>query len=107
MHRALTALDQMEDSDIQINFRTVAAEVRVSTAWLYNQQELRTRIVRLRNRTTQAVPISSSYRERELLSRQSVVATLRHRIKTLEAENRGLLQQLEIAYGKLATLSQG
>ena len=46
LNRALTALDQMEDSDRQINFRTVAAEARVSAAWLYSQQELRTRIVR-------------------------------------------------------------
>ena len=41
MQRALAALQRMEASDREINFRTVAAEARVSTAWLYSQQEMR------------------------------------------------------------------
>jgi len=52
MQRALIALSRMEGSDREINFRTVAAEARVSTAWLYNQRELRARIMRLRRSQT-------------------------------------------------------
>ena len=34
MERALAALHRMDASDRDINFRTVASEARVSTAWL-------------------------------------------------------------------------
>ena len=40
MQRALAALQRMDASDREINFRTVAAEAGVSTAWLYSQEEL-------------------------------------------------------------------
>ena len=39
MQRALAALQRMDDSDWEINFRTVSAEARVSTAWLYSQED--------------------------------------------------------------------
>jgi hypothetical protein len=45
----------MEASDQAINFRTVAAEARVSTAWLYGKQELRVRIMRSRRTTNHGV----------------------------------------------------
>ena len=50
MQRALAAMQRMEASDREINFRTVAAEAGVSTAWLYSQEELRVRI--MSSRTT-------------------------------------------------------
>jgi hypothetical protein len=39
--------------------------------------------------------------DRERISKQNVVATLRLRIKTLEEKNRELTALLELAYGKL------
>jgi hypothetical protein len=45
---------------------------------------------------------ASASQDRERLSRQSVVATLRLRIKTLEAKNRELAEMLERAYGVIA-----
>ena len=39
--RALAALQRMDASDREINFRTVAAEAGVSAAWLYSQEGLR------------------------------------------------------------------
>jgi len=45
MRRTLAALQRMEVSDRDINFRTLAVEARVSTAWLYGQPELRNRII--------------------------------------------------------------
>jgi hypothetical protein len=44
MERALAALQRMDASDREINFRTVATEAKVSTAWLYGQEELFLRI---------------------------------------------------------------
>jgi membrane-bound lytic murein transglycosylase B len=101
--RALAALQRMDASEQVINFRTVATEAKVSTAWLYRQQELRLRIMRSRRTTNHRVVLpESASQERERLSRQNVVATLRLRIEALEEKNRELTEQLERAYGVIA-----
>lgn len=93
----------MDASDQAINFRTVAAEARVSTAWLYRQEALRVRIMRSRRTTNYRVMASASdSQDRERRSRQNIVATLRLRIKTLEEKNRELTELLERAYGVIA-----
>ncbi len=102
MDRALAALHRMDASDREINFRTVASEAKVSTAWLYGQQELRVRIMRSRKTTNHMAPCAPASQDRRRLSRQNIVATLRLRIKTLEEKNRELTALLELAYGKLA-----
>ena len=102
MHRASAALQRMDTSDREINFRTVAAEAGVSTAWLYSQDELRDRIMRSRRTSTDVAPPASASRDRERTSKQNIVATLRLRIKSLEAKNRELTGLLELAYGELA-----
>ena len=106
MQRALAALQRMDASDCEINFRTVAAEAAVSTAWLYSQEELRGRIMRSRRATTGVPPPASPSRDRERASRQNIVATLRLRIKNLEEKNRELTGLLELVYGKLALARQ-
>jgi hypothetical protein len=102
MQRALAALQRMGASDREINFRTVAAEAAVSTAWLYGQNELRGRIMRSRGITTDVVPSASTSRDRERASKRNIVATLRLRIKTLEEKNHELTGILELVYGELA-----
>jgi hypothetical protein len=103
MDRALAALHRMDASDREINFRTVASEAKVSTAWLYGQEELRVRIMRSRKTTSHTASPASASQDRERLSRQNIVTTLRLRIKTLEEKNRELTALLELAYGKLAS----
>jgi len=102
MQRALAALQRMDASDREINFRTVAAEAGVSTAWLYTHDDLRVRIMRSRKSHSQSALLPSSPQHRERLSRQNMVATLRLRIKMLEEKNRELTGLLELAYGELA-----
>jgi hypothetical protein len=102
MQRALAALQRMDASDCEINFRTVAAEAAVSTAWLYSQEGLRGRIMRSRKPQCQLAPLPSALQDRERLSRQNIVATLRLRIKMLEEKNRELTGLLELVYGELA-----
>ena len=102
MQRALAALQRMDASDREINFRTVAAEAAVSTAWLYSQDELRIRIMRSRKPQSQLTPLSSALHDRERLSRQNIMSTLRLRIKMLEEKNRELTGRLELVYGELA-----
>jgi Family of unknown function (DUF6262) len=101
MQRALAALQRMETCNREINFRSVAAEAQVSTSWLYGEPELRSRIARLRRPQSHVAPPSAS-EDRERLSRQNMVATLRLRIKTLEEKNRELGELLERAYGVIA-----
>jgi hypothetical protein len=102
MQRSLAAMQRMHASDREINFRTVATEARVSTAWLYGQKELRVRIMTSRKARSQAAAHSSAPQDRERVSRQNVLATLRLRIKSLEEKNRELTGLLELAYGELA-----
>lgn len=104
MQRALVALNRMESSDREINFRTVATEARVSTAWLYNQMELRTRIMRLRR--SQIWESSPQRRDSEGVSKKNIIATLRLRIKKLEETNRELTERLERACGVIAEITQ-
>jgi hypothetical protein len=103
MQRALAALQRMDASDREINFRTVATQAGVSTAWLYSQEELRGRIMRSRRATIDVPPPASLSRDRERTSRQNIVATLRLRIKNLEEKNRELTGLLELVYGELAS----
>src|SRR5271168_1270110 len=77
MQRALAALQRMDTSDRVINFRTLAAEAAVSTAWLYGQKDLRFHIMQSRNAAGQSVLPASASRDRERTSRQNIVATLR------------------------------
>ena len=66
MERILAALHRMDTADREINFRTVAAEAKVSTAWLYGQKELRIRITRSRRTTShRVVPSASASQDRE------------------------------------------
>jgi hypothetical protein len=102
MHRALAALQRMDASGREINFRTVAAEAGPSTAWLYSHDELRGLIMRSRRTTADVAHPASASRDRERASRQNIVATLRRRIKNLEEKNRELTGLLELVYGELA-----
>jgi hypothetical protein len=53
-------------------------------------------------RSHRVAPSASAAQDRERLSRQNIVATLRLRIKTLEERNSELTELLERAYGVIA-----
>jgi len=99
VQRATAAILLMQSEEAQINFRSVAARAKVSTAWLYGTKSVRDKIVKMRH-TSPAIAGDSSYRRRQI-SHERVVATLRLRVKTLEERNRELTDQLEAAYGRL------
>ena len=102
MRRTLIALGRLETSGQEITFRSVAAEARVSTAWLYSEPELRGRISRLRKSQDWKAPAVPNKASLEGLSKKSIIATLRLRIKKLEEENRELTDRLEQTYGLIA-----
>jgi len=103
MERAQTAIRRMQTTEAEINFRSVAAQANVSTAWLYGAKTIRDRIMKLRHPST--AHAENNVCGRRLLSQERVIATLRQRIKALEEKNRDLTEQVEIAYGKLSTQS--
>ena len=92
----------MQSEEAEINFRSVAARAKVSTAWLYGTKAVRDKIVEIRN--TSPVSVGENVQHRQRLSHERVVATLRIRIRTLEVINRELKEQLEAAYGRLAVV---
>ena len=101
LERAQTAIRRMQAEEIAINFRTVAAHAGVSTAWLYDTEPLRDRIMKLR--AAPKTPVQNDTNNRRLISQERVIATLRLRIKQLEEKNGELKEELERAYGQLST----
>ena len=102
LRRATAAILLMQSEEVEINFRSVAARAKVSTAWLYGTKSFRDKIVKIRNISPVAAGENLQHRQR--LSHERVVATLRLRIRALEEINRELKEQLEAAYGRLAVL---
>jgi cell division inhibitor SulA len=100
MQRAIATILVMQSEEAEINFRSVAARAKVSTAWLYRTKSVRDKIVKIRN--ISPVTASENLQHRQRLSHERVVATLRLRIRTLEEVNRELKEQLGVAYGRLA-----
>jgi hypothetical protein len=47
--RATAAILLMQAEEVGINFRSVAARAKVSTAWLYGTKSVRDKIVKIRN----------------------------------------------------------
>jgi len=86
-----------------INFNSVAKAAGVSKAYPYSQSDLRERIEALRQRA-----IEQAVRERAArstpgktdASKDLVILAKDRRIKELEAENRQLKKQLQVALGK-------
>lgn len=100
MEKAQSTIRRMQAENASINFRTVAARAKVSTAWLYKTKTLRDRIMKLRS--VPKTPVENESKDRRLLSKERVIATLRLRVKQLEAKNAELSERLELAYGELA-----
>lgn len=78
----------MQFEEAEINFRSVAARAKVSTARLYGTKSVRDKIVQIRN--TAPVAAGENLQHRQRLSHERVVATPRLRIRTLEEVNREL-----------------
>lgn len=103
--RAVSALRRMDATGTAITFETVAREAGVSRSWLYNQQDLRAEIERLRARHRQ-IPTARQVPDRQRASDASLLRRLEaatERNRQLEAENRELRQALALALGERRT----
>lgn len=104
-NRRLEALTRTEDAIKKllrekrpIDFTTVAQVAQVARSWLYQQPEIKERIIYLREQTTQNKSIPLSQKSSEA-SKDAMIMTLKQQIKQLKAENQELIKQIEIAYG--------
>lgn len=100
--RAEAAIASLLKEQCPVNFKTVAETARISTAWLYGNEELKQRIMHLRLQQVPAVQVKIPPREQaSSASKDAMITALRQRIQKLEKENRDLKQQVEIANGLL------
>jgi len=98
--RAEEAIATLACAGEPVNFQSVATNASVSPAWLYKDPEIRHKIMSLR------ADAGGSVRRRKaapnpptLSSKDSIIATLRQRVKELETEKRELSHQVEVLYG--------
>ena len=101
--RAEAAIALLIKEQRPINFKTVAQTAGISTAWLYEHEAIKERIMHLRSQQTHhAAQVKIPAREQASnASKDAMIAALRQRIQKLERENRDLKQQVEVAYGLL------
>lgn len=105
VQRAEEAIRRLLNQKRSVNFKAVAEAAGVSIPFLYQNQILKERIIHLRKQS--AVPVS--LKGKQCLtdaSKESIIETLRLRIKTAESENQTLKQQLEVVYGQLLQSQQ-
>ncbi|NWJ47692.1 MAG: hypothetical protein HXX08_17705 [Chloroflexi bacterium] len=104
LQRAEQGIARLLREEQPVNFMSVSKVAAVSTAWLYRQTAIRERIEYLRNqcKTDNMQPeklgVKTGASED---SRKAILVTLRQHIKQLEAENRELKRQIEVAYGQI------
>jgi len=85
-----------------INFKTVAETAGISTAWLYEHESIKERIIHLRAKSVPKPQIKIPPREQaSSASKDAMIAALRQRIGKLEKENSDLKRQVEVANGLL------
>src|SRR6266516_5179635 len=97
--RAEAAIALLIREQRPINFQTVAQTAGISTAWLYEHEAIKERIMHLRAQQTPKAQVKIPPREQaSSASKDAMIAALRQRIQKLEKENHDLKQQVEVAY---------
>jgi hypothetical protein len=100
--RAEAAIALLLKEQRPINFKTVAQTAGISTAWLYEHESIKERIIHLRAQQTPKAQVKIPPREQgSSASKDAMIAALRQRIQKLEKENRDLKRQVEVANGLL------
>jgi hypothetical protein len=85
-----------------INFNSVSKMASVGKTWLYNEMDVRNRILDLRIKPNTNIKKNTRLEEKNLPSKSALINMLKNRNKELDAENRELKKQIEVLYGQLA-----
>ena len=99
-NRVDEALREMLLNKEPINFNTVMQKANVSKGFVYNNENIRSRIETLREsqRGTQSKEVKSKMTDR---SKDVLLVAKTKKIKELEDENKQLKKELEVLRGKL------
>ncbi len=85
-----------------INFKTVAETAQISTAWLYANEALKTRIIHLRSQQMPKAQVKIPPRQQASnASKDAIIVALQRRVHEQAEEIKELKKQLEVAYGSL------
>lgn len=95
------AIDKLKRKNKPINFETVSKEANVARATLYNNTQLKERILGLRaiSKSSPLDSVIAVTKEKTQLSQEKIIA-LRERVKKLEEDKKKLIVQL-VDYEKL------
>lgn len=100
--RAETAIALLLKESRPITFKAVAQTAGISTAWLYEHEAIKERIMHLRAQQTPKTQVKLPPREHaSSASKDAMIAALRQRIQQIEKENSDLKRQVEVANGLL------
>lgn len=101
--RAEAALALLIQEQRPITFKAVAQTAGISTAWLYEHEAIKARIIHLRaQRAPQAKVQIPPQGQASSTSKDTMIAALQKRVREQAAEIEQLKQQVEVAYGLLA-----
>jgi hypothetical protein len=102
--RAEAALALLIQEQRPITFKAVAQTARISTAWLYEHEAIKARIIHLRAQQAPKAPGKiPPQRQASSASKDTMITALQKRVREQAAEIEQLKQQVEVAYGLLAT----
>lgn len=99
LEKALSAIKEMKDQSISINFESVARYSKTSKTWLYQQPEIRHYIQEQRHAQQ-----SKNIKKGQIIKlneKESLILRLKKENKKLKEEIQELNKQLEVVYGQL------
>lgn len=100
--RAEAAIALLVKEQRPINFKTVAEAAGISTAWLYEHDAIKQRIIHLRAQQMPRLQVKTPPKEQASnASQAAMIAALQKRVREQAAEIEKLKQQVEVAYGLL------
>ncbi len=102
--RAEAALAQLIQEQRPITFKAVAQAAGISTAWLYEHEAIKARIMHLRAQQVPKAKGQTPPREQaSSASKDTMIAALQKRVREQAVEIEQLKRQVEVAYGLLAS----
>jgi len=99
--RTDAGIQQLLKEKRSVNFKSVAEVAGVSTAWLYKEPEIKARIERLREQGSSSKKKAPPKQRASDASKDAIIKTLKDRCAKLDAEIKGLREQIEVVYGQI------
>ncbi|MBD2164961.1 hypothetical protein H6G04_11165 [Calothrix membranacea FACHB-236] len=103
--RTEEAIKQLIKEGRAVNFKTVAEVAEVSTAWLYKEPEIKSRIEHLRQQGSRKQKLVPTQQKATEASKDAKYQALKQRLQHVEAENRGLREHLAAIHGRQRVLA--